>query len=308
MPWFPDFVSAVELAREQTRAAGLADPVGQYFTALNKGDPHALADVRPGEVVLYDPRAGEVRGHRQLRRFVSRNLSWLAGLHARTEAVASTCAGGRAVVELLAHLDHNGRVLAWPVAVVAESPDDRSVVFRTYCSQWPVDERRHLRPPILQPGHAHPGDVVARYQDGLAGGDTEAVVSSFAPDGYFRGPFGPHYAHRGTDELRSFFTRCFSAGGGIGLQHCAVTDDGVRCALEYNCVRWGQPRPAAPGGTGGLRARPRRAAGCGPRLRRRRITCRAPLWQPEVITTAMRHPVSRRCCSRRSPARRQQHC
>jgi len=27
MPWFPDFVGAVELARSQTRAAGLADPV-----------------------------------------------------------------------------------------------------------------------------------------------------------------------------------------------------------------------------------------------------------------------------------------
>ena len=21
---------------------------------------------------------------------------------------------------------------------------------------------------------------------------------------------------------------------------CALTDDGVRCALEYNCVRWGR--------------------------------------------------------------------
>ena len=70
-------------------------------------------------------------------------------------------------------------------------------------------------------------------------GDAEAVVSTFAPDGYFREPIGPHYAHRGAAELRSFFTTCFSAGGGIGLQHCAVTDDGVRCALEYNCVRWG---------------------------------------------------------------------
>jgi hypothetical protein len=40
-------------------------------------------------------------------------------------------------------------------------------------------------------------------------------------------------------ELRSYFTSCFSAGGGIGLQHCAMTDDGVRCAVEYNCVRWG---------------------------------------------------------------------
>jgi hypothetical protein len=25
----------------------------------------------------------------------------------------------------------------------------------------------------------------------------------------------------------------------IGLDHCAVTDDGVRCALEYNYVCWG---------------------------------------------------------------------
>jgi hypothetical protein len=239
MPWFPDFVSAVELARSQARAAGVADPVAQYLTALNHGDSRLLEKAWPGEVVVYDPRAGEVRGHRRVRRFISRNLSWLAGLHARTETVAGTAAGGRAVVELLAHLDHGERELAWPVAVVAESPDDLSVVFRTYCSQWPVDERRHVRPPILGPGQGRPGDVVGRYQDGLAAGDTEAVVGTFAPDGYFRGPFGPHYEHRGTDELRSFFSRCFSAGGGIGLQHCAVTDDGVRCALEYNCVRWG---------------------------------------------------------------------
>jgi len=143
------------------------------------------------------------------------------------------------VVELLARLDHEGGELTWPLAVVAESPDDLSVVFRTYCSQWPVDERRHIRPPILEPGPAGPGDVVGRYQAALDAGDTEAVVKTFAPDGYFRGPFGPRYLHRGTAELRSFFTRCFSAGGGIGLQHCVVTDDGVRCALEYNCVRWG---------------------------------------------------------------------
>jgi ketosteroid isomerase-like protein len=239
MPWFPDFTSAVELARRQTRAAGQADPVAQYFTALNEGDTRALETVWPGEVVIYDPRAGEIRGHKQLRQFVSSNESWLAQRNARIETVAATCAGGRAVVELLAHLDHEGRELAWPVAVVAESPDDRSVVFRTYCSQWPVDGRRHLRPPILGPGPAHPGDVVGRYQAALDAGDAEAVVRTFAPDGYFREPIGPHYSHRGTPELRSFFTACFSAGGGIGLQHCIVTDDGVRCALEYNCLRWG---------------------------------------------------------------------
>jgi ketosteroid isomerase-like protein len=240
MPWFPDFVSAVELARRQTRAAGQADPVGQYFAALNRGDTRVLETAWPGEVVVYDPRAGEIRGHRQLQRFVRENSSWLARRHARIETVAATCADGRAVVELLAHLADDGEELAWPVAVVAESPDDLSVVFRTYCSQWPVDGRRHLRPPILKPGDARPGDVVGRYQAAIEAGDAEAVVSTFAPDGYYREPIGPHATHRGAAELRSFFTREFSAGGGIGWQNCVVTDDGVRCALEYNCVRQGR--------------------------------------------------------------------
>ena len=70
MPWFPDFASTVELTRRQTRAAGKADPVAQYFAALNEGDSRALETVWPGEVVIYDPRAGEVRGHKQVRRFI----------------------------------------------------------------------------------------------------------------------------------------------------------------------------------------------------------------------------------------------
>jgi hypothetical protein len=144
------------------------------------------------------------------------------------------------VVELLAHLDGDGQHLAWPVAVVAESPDELSVVFRTYCSQWPVDGRRHLRPPILKPGPAHPGDVVGRYQAALQAGDADAVVSTFEPDGYYREPIGAHPSHSGTAELRTFFAGRFSAGGGIELEHCMVTDDGVRCAVEYNCVRWGR--------------------------------------------------------------------
>jgi len=75
MPWFPDFANAAQLARSQTRAADLADPVGEYLTALNAGDTHVLETVWPGEVVIYDPRAGEVRGHKQVRRFIGRNQS-----------------------------------------------------------------------------------------------------------------------------------------------------------------------------------------------------------------------------------------
>ncbi len=239
MPWFPEFTSAVELARRQTRTAGQADPVAEYLTAVYQGDTRALEDVWPGSVVIYDPRAGLVRGHRQLRRFVSRNRTWLAEQHARIETVAATASGGRAVVELLAHLARDGEDVAWPVAVVAESPDDSSVMFRTYCSQWPVDGRRHLRSPILESGQVNPGDIVGRYLAALEAGDVDVIVGTFASEGYFREPIGPHYIHRGTAELRAFFATAFRAGGGIGLQGCAVTDDGMRCALEYNCVRWG---------------------------------------------------------------------
>jgi limonene-1,2-epoxide hydrolase len=238
MPWFPDFVSAVELARNQTRTAGLADPVAQYLTALNSRDSHALETAWPGEVVIYDPRAGEIRGHRMLRHFIDQNQSWLAERHARIETVAATSAGGRAVVELLAHLSGDERELSWPVAVVAESPDDLSVVFRTYCSQWPVDGRRHVRPPILTSAHAHAGDVVGRYLAALQAGDVQAAVDTFTADGYYREAIGPHLTHRGMAELRSFFTARLGAGG-IGLEQCAVTDDAVRCAVEYNLVRWG---------------------------------------------------------------------
>jgi limonene-1,2-epoxide hydrolase len=171
-------------------------------------------------VVVYDPRAGEIRGHRQLRKFVSGNQSWLADLHARIETMASTSADGRAVVELLAHLPRDGGEVAWPVAVVAESPDD-------------------LRPAILPPGGTLPGDVVGRFQAALASGDADALVRAFEPDGYYREPIGPHLTHRGPAELRSFFTERLGARGGIALQPCEVTDDGVRCAVEYNFVRWG---------------------------------------------------------------------
>jgi hypothetical protein len=190
---------------------------------------------------VHDPRAGEVIGKEALRQFVHQNQVWLAEHHARTETVATTSADGRAVVELLAHMDFDGQEVTWPVAVVAESVDDTSVEFRSYCSQVPLDGRHHLRPPVLEP---HPTDlvdgVVDRYGTALEAGDIESVVSTFAPDGYLREPIGEHALHRGSDELRSFFARCFGAGGGISLQNCAMTDDGVRCVLEYNWLRWGR--------------------------------------------------------------------
>ncbi len=73
----------------------------------------------------------------------------------------------------------------------------------------------------------------------MEAGDARGILSNFEADGYLREPIGPHATHRGALELRSYFAGCFGAGGGVHLEHCALTDDGTRCALEYNCVRWG---------------------------------------------------------------------
>ena len=56
----------------------------------------------------------------------------------------------------------------------------------------------------------------------LAAGDAEALLRTFAPDGYYREPAGAHCTHRGRAELRSFFRLCFSAGGGIVLRRIVL--------------------------------------------------------------------------------------
>jgi hypothetical protein len=238
MPWFPDFVGAAELARRDAQVDGRSDPVAQYLRALEEGNPRLLEKVWPGQVVVYDPLVGEVQGHRELRHFVTRNRAWLADHEASTETVSAIRVGRRAVVELVATLQGEGGRVTWPIAVVADSADDHSVVFRTYCSTLPFDGRRHLRPPILEPGGQYPGDVIGRYGAALQAGRADGVAETFLPDGYFRGPIGPDALHRGRDALRAFYLDCFSTGG-ISLELCAVTDDGQQCALEYNCVRWG---------------------------------------------------------------------
>src|SRR5213079_1768230 len=99
MPWFPDFVAAAELALREFRVAGQADPVAQYLMALTKGDAHALETTWPGHIVVLDPYAGEVRGHRHLRHFVHTTQAFLAERLVAVERVASTSVGARAVVE-----------------------------------------------------------------------------------------------------------------------------------------------------------------------------------------------------------------
>jgi limonene-1,2-epoxide hydrolase len=228
MPWFPELALAAELARKQNRETGHTDPVGLYLAALNSGTVHDLEEVWPGEIILDDPQAGEIRGHRRLQRFVRDSRSMLASRHARINRHGSLVDGERAVIELTVDLTSDGREISWPVAIVAESPHEWSVIFRSYYR--PLDGSHEARPPILPPGDARPAGVVGWFVAALRSADVPGAVAAFAPDAYLSEPDG---LHRGTAGLTEFFTARFAAGG-VEIEECAITDDGVRCAFEFN--------------------------------------------------------------------------
>ena len=151
-----------------------------------------------------------------------------------------TPSGG--VEEFVLHLDGDSGRIELPIAVAAGLDEhDRMDEVRVYFSGWPLTGGHRLRPPLLQPDpDLHASDVVGEYQRALAAGDATAVLATFEPDAAVREPAGSAYTHRGTGELRALFELFFSNGGGITLEHCAVTDDGRACALEYNVVGWGR--------------------------------------------------------------------
>jgi hypothetical protein len=194
-----------------------------------------------GEPRVNDPRVGFVEGARRLRAFVSGTVDWLRERDAVVENVALTRTLSRTVEEVVLHLlSDSGARVELPVAIVTDRNPDRTVkTIRVYHSMWPLTGEHAVRPPLLpaDPG-LHAEGVVGDYQRALAEGDLAGIVGTFEPDGYAREPSGSAYVHRGAEALLSLYEHMF-ANGGIPLQHCTLTDDGTRCAIEYNLARWG---------------------------------------------------------------------
>ncbi len=243
MPWMPEvFTAPIADARRAEGEAMHTNDAVPYYEGIMANEPDALIRSFAGEPRVNDPRVGYVEGRRELRAFVSGTVDWLGERDAVVENVALTRTQSRTVEEAVLHLlSDEGIRVELPVAIVTDRNPERTLkTIRVYHSMWPLTGHHTVRPPLLpedQRLHAQgtPGD----YQRALAEGDLRGIVRTFEPDGYAREPSGSAYLHRGVEGLRRLYEHMFANGGGIGLEHCSLTDDGVRCAIEYNLVRWG---------------------------------------------------------------------
>ena len=242
MPWAPELFSAPALADVQVKYQRKRLRSMPFFDGLLTGEIDALVESFSGVPEVHHPVRGRIRGEGAFRRFVADMSSWLAAGNIEVEHVNFLITDARGVEEVVLHLDGEDGRIALPLALTADHDDaERIVELRLYFSSWPLTGRHANRPPLLQPDlDLHVPDVVGEYQRALASGDVEAILAAFEPDGSMNEPAGGAYVHRGTDELRALYERFFSNGGGIPLEHCALTDDGRSCALEYNVVAWGR--------------------------------------------------------------------
>ena len=243
MPWMPEVFTRplTEARRADEETAPTNDGV-PYYEGILAEEPGALICSFAGAPRINDPRVGFVEGARELRAFLSGTVDWLRERDAAVENMALTRTSTRTVEEVVLHLlSGEGVRVELPVAIVTDRNPDRTIkTIRVYHSMWPLTGEHRVRPPLLPADpelHAEgtPGD----YQRALTEGDLAAIVGTFEPDGYAREPSGGAYLHSGTAALQELYAHLFANGGGIGLEHCTLTDDGVRCAIEYNCMRWG---------------------------------------------------------------------
>jgi SnoaL-like domain len=242
VPWLPELFSAPVLERFLSDARRDARAAVPYFQGLLSGEMDALVGSFAGEPELHHPTRGRIRGRRAFERWVAEHNARMAERNATFDDIERIVTPPRAVEEAVLNLDGDDGRFGLPVAIAADRDEDARIIeLRVYFSSWPLTGRHAIRPPLLQEDpDVHEDGVVGEYQRALAAGDAAAVVAAFEPDAYVREPTGGAYVHRGQDQLRALYEHFFSNGGGIPLEHCAVTDDGRACALEYNVVRWGR--------------------------------------------------------------------
>jgi hypothetical protein len=216
-----------------------------FLPGLAAGPPSGIVDLFAGEPVIDDPVAGRIVGLDAVREYIASQRKWMGDHEVEFEPIRTTIGEGQSVTETLLRLTVNGKRTELPYAVVGVEPDGALREVRIYHSNWPLEGRHRLRPPIVpaDPTLQLP-DVVEAYMKALESADLAGSLSVFEPTGYFREPSGGINVFEGTEGIRQAYGAFYKVGG-IHLRHCSVIDDGVACGVEFIADGWG-PRKFEP--------------------------------------------------------------
>ena len=221
------------------------DPTAAYLPALASGSVDAILGLFSGEPAINDPRSGRVVGRAAVAAFVASQAQWVREHEVEFEHLRTTIGKGLSLTESLVRLTVDGERTELPFAVVGDETGGVLREIRVYHSNWPLEGRHRLRPPILPEERSLViPDIVGAYMEALAEGNLAGSEAVFEATGYFREPSGGIYIYRGTEGIREAYGAFFKVGG-IHLRHCTVIDDGVVCGVEFIADGWG-PRPFDP--------------------------------------------------------------
>ncbi len=212
-------------------------PVSRYLPLLIEGSLQRLLDLFGDVPRANAPRLGWIDGSR-FEPFVAASHEGLSARHARVEHLATTFTSRGAVEECVLSLVRRDRTVRLPVAISAVVSAEILAAVHVYHSMWPLMGAHAIRSPILpELASLVLPDVIGRYEENLTRGDVSRLLEQFEANGVVREPTGEEHVYRGMAELRQFFGGLL-ARGGIFRERCSLTDDGSRCALEYNVTAW----------------------------------------------------------------------
>lgn len=177
------------------------------------------------QTVINDPFSGEISA----AAFKNGSMLWPGDNWARVEHFHTTEADGRSVVEVRCYKDATADAFL-PVSFVFDPKAPTGPTAYVYSDHHLVEDRARILEPV--PG-LHPWrdeeDMLFSYFKVLGENKIDDILAHFAEDSYFMHSNGG--IHLGYDALRADFEKMLE-GGGIRIDYCRLTDDGVTCVVE----------------------------------------------------------------------------
>lgn len=204
-----------------------------------------------GGASVVDAPQGRYAGKAAIRKFAENWLQDFEAVSAEIEPLTQTIGSGRSASEVIVHFNRNAGDVSIPMFIIGDlRPDCKLDEVRIYFYYGWVKGFSAYRRIIFKPEHQEPAPYpmmtgsVRRYFELLHGQEdvnrrVEEIVALTTPDATFGG-YRPEWiepADAGHEAFRNHYVGiCADAPENFIVRAEALTDDGVRCVVEWTLV------------------------------------------------------------------------